>query len=52
VLVFDRGISLLASLTPEVSKNTNCSNSNNKARYIIANNNSNGVLFSTDIQKY
>jgi hypothetical protein len=53
MLAPDRGISLLAYLTPEVSKDTNCSNSNNKARYIIPNNNTNGVhLFSKVIQKH
>jgi len=51
MLVSDRGISLLASLTPEVSNNANCPNSNNKARYIIPNNSRNPVLFFQKIYK-
>jgi hypothetical protein len=45
MLVSDRGISLLASLTPQVNNNTNYPNSNNKARYIIPNNSRNPVRF-------
>lgn len=45
MLLSDRVIALLASFTPEVSNNTNCSNTNNKARYIIVNNNKNDVSF-------
>jgi hypothetical protein len=51
VLASDRGISLPAYLTPEASNYTNCLYSNYKARYIIPNNNSNGVGFFRSYRK-